>query len=59
MPKWVKVGVGRGDGGGYSLNLQPVLFRPLRSHQCTSEWFENRDMSIAQLSINTSHTNKQ
>ena len=30
------------------LNLQTVLFRPLRSHQCSSEWFENWDMSIAQ-----------
>ena len=27
------------------LNLQTVLFRPLRSHQCHSEWFENWDMS--------------
>ena len=38
------------------LNLQTVLFRPLRSHQCNSEWFENWDMSIAQRAINTSHT---
>ena len=22
------------------LNLQTVLFRPLRSHQCSSDWFE-------------------
>ena len=41
------------------LNLQTVLFRPLRSHQCSSEWFENWDMSIAQQAINTSHTDKQ
>ena len=32
----------------YKLNLQTVLFRPLRSHQCSSEWFENWDMSVAQ-----------
>ena len=36
-----------------------VLFRPLKSHQCSSEWFENWDMSIAQRAINTSHTDKQ
>ena len=41
------------------LNLQTVLFRPLRSHQCSSEWFENWDMSTAQRAINTSHTDKQ
>ena len=41
------------------LNLQTVLFRPLRSHQCSSECFENWDMSIAQQAINTSHTDKQ
>ena len=41
------------------LNLQTVLFRPLRSHQCSSEWFENWDMSISQRAINTSHTDKQ
>ena len=35
------------------LNLQTVLFRPLRSHQCSSEWFENWDMSTAQRAINT------
>ena len=34
------------------LNLQTVLFRPLRSHQCSSEWFENWDMSTAQRAIN-------
>ena len=39
----------------YILNLQKVLFRPLRSHQCSSEWFENWDMSIARRAINTSH----
>ena len=33
--------------------------RPLRSHQCSSEWFENWDMSTAQRAINTSHTDKQ
>ena len=43
----------------YELNLQTVLFRPLRSHQCSSEWFENWDMSTAQRAINTSHTDKQ
>ena len=43
----------------YKLNLQTVLFRPLRSHQCSSEWFENWDMSTAQQAINTSHTDKQ
>ena len=43
----------------YKLNLQTVLFRPLRSHQCSSEWFENWDMSTAQRAINTSHTDKQ
>ena len=43
----------------YNLNLQTVLFRPLRSHQCSSEWFENWDMSISQRAINTSHTDKQ
>ena len=41
------------------LNLQTVLFRPLRSHQCSSEWFENWDMSTAQRATNTSHTDKQ
>ena len=41
------------------LNLQTVLFRPLRSRQCSSEWFENWDMSTAQRAINTSHTDKQ
>ena len=41
------------------LNLQTVLFRPLRSHQCSSEWFENWDMSTAQRAINTSRTDKQ
>ena len=35
------------------LNLQTVLFRPLRSHQFSSEWFENWDMSAAQRAINT------
>ena len=39
-------------------NLQTVLFRPLRSHLCSSEWFENWDMSTAQRAINTSHTDK-
>ena len=43
----------------YILNLQTVLFQPLRSHQCSSEWFENWDMSTAQQAINTSHTDKQ
>ena len=43
----------------YKLNLQTVMFRPLRSHQCSSEWFENWGMSIAQQAINTSHTDKQ
>ena len=43
----------------YELNLQTVLFRPLMSHQCSSEWFENWDMSIAQRTINTSDTDKQ
>ena len=43
----------------YKLNLQTVLFRPLRSHQCSSEWFENWVMSTAQRAINTSHTDKQ
>ena len=43
----------------YKLNLQTVLFRPLRSHQCSSEWFENWDMSTVQRAINTSHTDKQ
>ena len=43
----------------YKLNLQTVLFRPLTSHQRSSECFENWDMSIAQRAINTSHTDKQ
>ena len=43
----------------YTFNLQTVLFRPLRSHQCSLEWFENWDMSTAQRAINTSHTDKQ
>ena len=34
------------------LNLQTVLFRPLRSHQCSSEWFENWD--IIYIYIHTS-----
>ena len=38
---------------------QTVLFRPLRSRQCSSEWFENWDMSTAQRAISTSHTDKQ
>ena len=29
------------------------------SHQCSSELFENWDMSTAQRAINTSHTDKQ
>ena len=41
-------------------NLQTEeLFRPLRSRQCSSEWFENWDMSNAQWAINKSHTDKQ
>ena len=43
----------------YKLNLQIELFRPLRSRQCSSEWYEIWDMSIAQWTINTSHTDKQ
>ena len=35
------------------------MFRPLRSRQCSSEWLENWDMSIARWAINTSHTDKQ
>ena len=31
----------------------------LRTHQSSSEWFENWDMSISQRAINTSHTDKQ
>ena len=32
----------------YKVNLQTELFCPLTARQCSSEWFENWDMSIAQ-----------
>ena len=45
--------------GLWCINLHTVLFRSLRSHQCSSEWFENWDMSTAQRVINTSLNDKQ